>query len=168
MGAGVCISLENAVRVASLMRGAAFEDVAGCEDMTVIRLGNRWVAMDHAHPTTSRRKFCHNMLSRLARRPPSGTSQWQAANARGCETGACGNGSFMWRKDFSDRAASRSASSASGSGWNTKWCIRIRLSRRWQVAATWRTDVADLAYDMGASFKKFTEQNPAAFEALAG
>ena len=36
-----------------------------------------------------------------------------------------------------------------------------------RLAATWRTDVADLAYDMGASFRKFTEQDPAAFEALA-
>ena len=36
-----------------------------------------------------------------------------------------------------------------------------------RLAATWRTDVADLAYDMGAPFKKFTEQDPAAFEALA-
>lgn len=36
-----------------------------------------------------------------------------------------------------------------------------------RLAATWRTDVANLAHDMGASFKKFTEQDPAAFEALA-
>ena len=36
-----------------------------------------------------------------------------------------------------------------------------------RLAATWRTDVADLAHDMGASFKKFTEQDPAPFEALA-
>ena len=37
-----------------------------------------------------------------------------------------------------------------------------------RLAATWRTDVSSLAYDMGAPFKRFTEQDPAAFEALAG
>lgn len=36
-----------------------------------------------------------------------------------------------------------------------------------RLAATWRTEVADLAYDMGAPFKRFLEQDPKAFEALA-
>jgi hypothetical protein len=36
-----------------------------------------------------------------------------------------------------------------------------------RLAATWRTEVADLAYDMGAPFKRFLEQDPEAFVALA-
>ncbi len=36
-----------------------------------------------------------------------------------------------------------------------------------RLAATWRTEVADLAYDMGAPFKHFLEQDPEAFEILA-
>lgn len=36
-----------------------------------------------------------------------------------------------------------------------------------RLAATWRTEVADLAYDMGAPFKHFLEQDPKAFEILA-
>lgn len=35
-----------------------------------------------------------------------------------------------------------------------------------RLAATWRTEVADLAYDMGAPFKRFLNQDPEAFEAL--
>ena len=35
-----------------------------------------------------------------------------------------------------------------------------------RLASTWDTQVADLAYDMGAPFKRFLEQDPAAFEAL--
>ena len=42
--------------------------------------------------------------------------------------------------------------------------VHSYLSR---LAATWRTDVTSLAYDMAAPFKKFTAQDPAAFEALA-
>jgi hypothetical protein len=36
-----------------------------------------------------------------------------------------------------------------------------------RLASTWDTEVADLAYDMGAPFKRFLEQDPEAFEALA-
>jgi len=36
-----------------------------------------------------------------------------------------------------------------------------------RLAAAWQTDVADLAHDMGAPFKRFLEQDPEAFEALA-
>jgi hypothetical protein len=33
-----------------------------------------------------------------------------------------------------------------------------------RLAATWRTEVADLAYDMGAPLKRFLEQDPEAFQ----
>lgn len=36
-----------------------------------------------------------------------------------------------------------------------------------RLAATWDTDVVELANDMGTSFKRFLEQSPEAFEALA-
>ena len=36
-----------------------------------------------------------------------------------------------------------------------------------RLAATWRTSVADLAFDMEAPFKSFLEQKPEAFDALA-
>lgn len=36
-----------------------------------------------------------------------------------------------------------------------------------RLAATWRTSVADLAYDIGAPFKSFLDQKPEAFDALA-
>lgn len=36
-----------------------------------------------------------------------------------------------------------------------------------RLAATWRTSVADLAYDTGAPFKSFLDQKPEAFNALA-
>jgi hypothetical protein len=35
-----------------------------------------------------------------------------------------------------------------------------------RLASTWDTQVADLAYDMGAPFKRFLEQDPEAFDAL--
>lgn len=36
-----------------------------------------------------------------------------------------------------------------------------------RLAATWRTQAPDLAYDMGASFKRFYDQDPDAFDALS-
>ncbi|MEJ2034854.1 MAG: TniQ family protein, partial [Maritimibacter sp.] len=36
-----------------------------------------------------------------------------------------------------------------------------------RLAATWHTSVAEIASDMGTSFKHFVEQEPQAFEALA-
>ena len=36
-----------------------------------------------------------------------------------------------------------------------------------RLAATWQTNVADLAYDIGAPFKSFLDQKPEAFDALA-
>ena len=61
-------------------------------------------------------------------------------------------------------ALSRVSSPCRSPWLSTRETVYSYISR---LAATWRTDVADLAHDMGASFKKFTEQDPAAFEALA-
>ena len=60
-----------------------------------LRLGEELVAGDDGHAATSTREYSQRTLSRLARSCPRAISRWQAAKARGWETGACGKRSFM-------------------------------------------------------------------------